>query len=157
MIISKYVNMWQTKIKTFNFWKVLFWMKIQNAAWFHHRTFPCCNFSYLEIFYIRARRTYFFILREELFLLITRAYIYVLMKSNEWKIHIILIVHLCIRNKNPGHSLQQFNTHGHFGKFDIYFQKSHTYCKMQHLWHMDKLILCQLIQHHYLWTKCFLH
>ena len=31
---SQGVNMWQMKRQFFNLWSVIFWMKIQNAAWF---------------------------------------------------------------------------------------------------------------------------
>ena len=77
----------------------MFWMKIQNAAWFQYKNFLCCNFSFLNIFYIRARRTCFSMIRQYLFVQITRAYIFVVIKYNEWKIRIILIIDFCNRKK----------------------------------------------------------
>ena len=38
--------------------------------------------------------------QEHLFFQITRAYISVLMKNNEWKVHIFLTIDFCIRNKD---------------------------------------------------------
>ena len=46
---SKNVNMRKMKIQFFNFLNVIFWMKIQNAAWFQYKTFSCCNYSFLDI------------------------------------------------------------------------------------------------------------
>ena len=83
MIFSQDVNMWQMKSQLFIFWNVIFWMKIQNAAWFQYKTFPCCHFYFLDIFYIHALSNFFAVLRRYLFVQITRACIFVVMKSNE--------------------------------------------------------------------------
>ena len=95
MILSKYVNMWQMKIQNVNSWNVIFWMKFQNSAWFQYKTFPGYNFSFLTSFCIHAWGTCFSILRQYVVLQIKRAYISVVMKSNEWNIHIIIIINFC--------------------------------------------------------------
>ena len=41
----------------------------------------------------------FTMLRQYLFVKITRAYIFVVMKMHEWKIQISVTIHFCIRNK----------------------------------------------------------
>ena len=75
IISPKDVNMWQIKILFFNFWYVIFWMKIQNTAlfqyktfpiciaWFKYRTFLCCDLYFIKIFYICAWNTCFTMLR----------------------------------------------------------------------------------------------
>ena len=63
-LFSKDINMWKTKSKCFIYWNVIFWMKIQNAAWFQYKTFLFCNFPFLDIFYIHAWRTFFSIIRQ---------------------------------------------------------------------------------------------
>ena len=113
------------KIQNFNCWYVIFWMKIQNSAWFQYKTFPCYEFSFLRISYIDARRTLFFMLRQYLFFQRTRAYICVVTKTNELKIHIFLTICFYIRNKKIGCSLKQFNTRNHFGKLISFSVKSH--------------------------------
>ena len=49
MIFYRDVKMWQIKSQNFNIWNVIFWMKIQNNAWFQPKnfcvvTFPCSTF-----------------------------------------------------------------------------------------------------------------
>ena len=44
-------------------------------------------------------------------------------KFDEWKVHILLTVNLCVRGEKPGHSLQYFNTHDNLGKFYIFVRK----------------------------------
>ena len=51
---------------------------------------------------------------------------------NEWKVHIFLTINLCIRKK-PGYSLQQFNTHGHFGHLISLSGKSHIIANAAYL------------------------
>ena len=59
MIFFKGVNICQIKIQNFNCWNVIFWMKIQNSAWFQYKTFLCCNFYLIVILYIHIQRTFF--------------------------------------------------------------------------------------------------
>ena len=149
MIVSYHVNTCEMKNQNFNFWNVIFWMKIQNPAWFQYKTFLCCNFSFLNIFYIHVWRTCFFMIRKYLFLQITRAYILVVMKSNEWNIRIILINHFRIRNKNT-RTLQQFNTHDHFGNLISFSGKSHILANAASL-------ACGWIGHSHLWISRDFH
>ena len=83
----------------------------------------CCNFSFLENVYIHARRTGFSMLSKYLFVQIKRAYILVVIKTNRQKVHIFLRINFCIRNKNTRTFTAKFNTHNHFGKFDIFAMK----------------------------------
>ena len=113
------------KSQFFNFWNVILWMKIQNAAWFKYKNFPCCNhLLFLNLLY-SCMEDMFAILRKYLFMKLKWAYIFRVMKSNEWKIRIILIINLCIRNKKLGRSLQNFHTHDHFGNLIYFSVKSH--------------------------------
>ena len=57
MIFSKDVEMWKMNSQFFNFWSLIFWMKIQYAGWFQYKSFSCCNLSFLDILYIHAWRT----------------------------------------------------------------------------------------------------
>ena len=111
----------------FNLWDVIFWTKVQNTAWFQYKNFLCRKFSFLKILYIHEWITCFSIIRQYMFVQITRAYIFILMKTNECKVHIFLKINFCIRKKTPGHLMQKINTHDHFGKFDIFVRKvTHT-------------------------------
>ena len=67
MNFSRDVNMWKMKSNFFNFWNLIFWMKIQNAAWFQYKTFPCFKSSLIGIFYINAWRTCFAMLIKWIF------------------------------------------------------------------------------------------
>ena len=35
-------------------------------------------------------------------------------------------------------------------------QNSHSYCKMQHLYHVNESVIHKIMQHHYIWKKYFL-
>ena len=94
------INMWKMKIQNFNSWNVILWTKTQNAAWFQYNNFSRCNFYSLKIFYIHTWRTCFSMLRKYIFVQGTRDYIFVVMKTNEWKVQILLTINLCIRKRN---------------------------------------------------------
>ena len=135
LIFPRDLNMWQIKIQFINFCNLIFWMKTQNAEWFQYNTFLCCNFCFLSIFYIHAWSKCFAMIREHLFVQRTRAYIFVVMKSNELNIHIILIINFCVSKKTSGHSLKQFNTHDQFGNLIYFSVKSHILSNAESLVH----------------------
>ena len=77
IISTKDINMRQMKSQFFNCWYVIFLMKIQNIAWFQYKNFPCCNLSFLRIFYIIMHEGHVFPWSgNSYFLQITRAYIF---------------------------------------------------------------------------------
>ena len=109
----------------FNFLNVRFWMKIQNSAWFQHNNFICCNFSFPKIFYIHAWRTCFAILKQNMFVQITRAYIFVVMKMNERKVHIFVTIHFCIIKNHLGIHYNNLTHITTFSNLIFLSEKSH--------------------------------
>ena len=68
---------------------------------------------------------FYAMIRKYIFVQIIGDFIFVGTKTNEGKVHIFLTINLFIRKKTPGHSIQQFNTHDHFGKFIYLSVKLH--------------------------------
>ena len=85
----------------------------------------------------------------------TRAYILVVMKYNEWKIHVILVIHLRIKGKHWEINCNNLTHMTNLSTWYI-FQEIHTNCQIQHIWHVDEFIFHQVIQHHYIRRKYFL-
>ena len=98
-VSSKDVNTWKMKSQNFNFWNVIFWMKIQNTTWFQYNKFPCCNFP-SSTFIDSFMKDMFSMPRKYIFVQVTRAYNFIVIKINEWKVHIFLTIDFWIRNKN---------------------------------------------------------
>ena len=60
-----------------------------------------------------------------MFVQITRAYIFIVMKLNKCKVQILLPINLFIKKNASGHSLEQFNTNDHVVNLISMSVKSH--------------------------------